>query len=226
VLVAFILFAALSLSPLGHIMTWPLEDRFAPADVDRGGPITGIIVLGGGEDTHVGLARNVTALNEAGERMAEAIVLARRYPEARVVFSGGGARLVYAGRKESIGAESLLTAMGLPRERLLLEDRSRDTYENALYTKELVQPSPKQRWLLVTSAYHMPRAIGCFRQVGFPVEPWPVDYRTRGPQDWQRFFDKPSEGLRRVDVIAREWAGLVVYRLTGRIPSLLPGPAD
>lgn len=225
VALAGILLLVAGLSPLGQVITWPLEDRFPLADLSQGPPPDGIIILGGSVDTHVGLARNVSALNESAERMTEAIILARRFPEARVVFSGGGARLIYEGRKEAVDATALLTEMGLAPERLEVEDRSLNTYQNAVYTRELVKPQPGERWLLVTSAFHMPRAIGCFRQVGFQgVEAWPVDYRTRGPQDWLRFFDKPSEGLRRVDIIAREWVGLLVYWLTGRIPSLFPAP--
>lgn len=214
------------LSPLGQALTWPLEDRFPPADLDHGAPVVGIVVLGGAFDTHVGRARGVATLNEAGERMTETIVLARRFPNARVVFSGGGGatRLIYAGQSESVDAETLLIAMGLDRKRLLLEDRSRDTYENALYTHALVRPQAGERWLLITSALHMPRAMGCFRQVGFDPAPWPVDYRTRGPRDWLRFFDRPSEGWRRIDVVAREWIGLVVYWVAGRISSPFPAP--
>lgn len=221
---AVVLLAVTGLSPLGQALTWPLEDRFPPADLERGGPIAGIVVLGGGQDTRVSLARGVTALTEAGERLTETLVLARRFPEARVLLSGGGRRLVFAGRTEALDAAGLLVRMGLDPGRLLIEDRSGDTYENALYSREMARPQAGERWLLVTSAYHMPRAIGCFRQVGFHVEPWPVDYRTRGAQDWLRFFERPSEGWRRVDVIAREWVGLIVYWAMGRTPALLPAP--
>ncbi len=102
------------------------------------------------------------------------------------------------------GRETLLTALGVPQDRLILEAKSRDTYENAVFLKEELtragELGPGKRWLLITSAYHMPRAMGAFRQAGFDVEPWPVDYRTRGKADLTRPFDKVSEGLRRVDV--------------------------
>jgi len=85
-----------------------------------------------------------------------------------------------------------------------------------------VRPAAGERWLLVTSAFHMPRAIGCFRAVGFDVIPWPVDYRTSGPGDAWRLFPRASEGLRRVDLAAKEWAGLLAYYVTGRSTALLP----
>lgn len=224
VLASALLLLITGLSPLGHVMLLPLEDRFQPADLTQGPAPAGIIVLGGSEDTLVGRARGVTALNEAAERLTEAAVLARRFPQARIVFTGGAAQLLYEGRSEAAGAEALLTGLGVERERLLLEDQARDTYENALLTKALVGPMPGERWLLITSGFHMPRAMGCFRAVGFTVEPWPVDYRTRGPADRFRFFDRPSEGWRRVDIATREWAGLVAYRLAGRIDRTLPAP--
>jgi uncharacterized SAM-binding protein YcdF (DUF218 family) len=117
----------------------------------------------------------------------------------------------------------LLEALGVAKERTTLESRSRDTYENAVFTKRLINPGPGERWLLITSGWHMPRAMGCFRQAGFPVEPWSVDYRTRGRVE---IWFKPAipEGLRQMDFVMREYAGLIMYYLTGRIGALLPGP--
>jgi uncharacterized SAM-binding protein YcdF (DUF218 family) len=160
--------------------------------------------------------------------MVEAAMLARRFPEAKVAFSGGDAGILYKTGSEAEGAESLLTALGVAQDRLILEAKSRDTYENAAYLKEELtragELGPGKRWLLITSAYHMPRAMGAFRQAGFNVEPWPVDYRTRGVADLTRPFDKVSEGLRRVDVAAREWVGLLAYWLRGRSDALFPAP--
>ena len=111
-----------------------------------------------------------------------------------------------------------------PKERITLEDKSRDTLENARFTRELVQPRPGERWLLVTSAHHMPRSVGLFRSEGFSVEAYPVDYRTRGAIDLLRFFSTVGDGLRRTDTATREWVGLLVYRLTGRTAELFPAP--
>jgi uncharacterized SAM-binding protein YcdF (DUF218 family) len=228
VTIGAILLLVAGLSPLGNALILPLEDRFPRADLDAPPPPTGFIILGGAEDRLVGTARNVPALNEAAERLVEAAMLARRFPEAKIAFSGGDAGVLYKTGSEAEGAESLLTALGVPRDRLILEAKSRDTYENAVFLKAELEKQgelgPGRRWLLVTSAYHMPRAIGAFRQAGFDVEAWPVDYRTRGRADLTRPFDKVSEGLRRVDVASREWAGLLAYRLTGRSDALFPAP--
>lgn len=221
---SLVLYLVLGLSPLGHMIMLPLEDRFAPADIKGDGKdITGIIVLGGAQDTIVSGARQQVTLNEAGERMLEAVVLARRLPQAQLVFSGGSGAILYDDLSEAEIARRAFKELGIATDRVRLESRSRNTYENALRTKELVKPKPGERWLLITSAFHMPRSIGCFRKVGFPVEPWPVDYRTRGPQDVRRVFQSFSEGLKRFDLAAREWVGLVVYRLAGRTDALLPG---
>jgi uncharacterized SAM-binding protein YcdF (DUF218 family) len=227
VTIGAILLLLAGLSPLGHALILPLEDRFPRADLESPPP-AGFVILGGAEDRLVGTARNAVALNEAAERLVEAAILARRFPEAKIAFSGGDAGFLYRTGNEAEGAESLLTALGVPRDRLILEAKSRDTYENARFLKdELTRQGefgPGKRWVLVTSAYHMPRAIGAFRAAGFGVEAWPVDYRTRGRADFSRPFDKVSEGLRRVDVATREWAGLLAYWLRGRSDSLFPAP--
>ena len=228
VTIGAILLLVAGLSPLGNALILPLEDRFARANLDDPPPPTGFIILGGAEDRLVGDARGAPALNEASERIVEAVMLARRFPEAKIAFSGGDAGILYKSSSEAEGAQTLLTALGVPQDRLILEAKSRDTYENAEYLKEEFtragEVGPGKRWLLITSAYHMPRAMGAFRQAGFNVEPWPVDYRTRGKADLTRPFDKVSEGLRRVDVASREWAGLLAYWLTGRSDALFPAP--
>src|SRR6186997_105947 len=155
-------------SPLGNALILPLEERFPPWDASRGAP-TGIISLGGALDTVVSPVRNEVALNEAAERMTAMAELARRYPQARIVFSGGSGRLIFDGVSEASLAARLFESFGIARERITLEDKSRDTDENGRFTKELVQPKPGERWLLVTSAHHMPRSVGLFRSEGFSV---------------------------------------------------------
>jgi uncharacterized SAM-binding protein YcdF (DUF218 family) len=228
VTVGAVLLLVAGLSPLGNALILPLENRFPRANLDQPPPPTGFIVLGGALDRLVGSARKAPTLNEAGERMVETVMLARKFPEAKIAFTGGDAGILYPSDSEATGAASMLTDMGVAPDRLILEAAARDTYENAVYLKteldKLGLLGPGSRWVLITSAYHMPRAIASFRQAGFDVEAWPVDYRTRGRADLTRPFDKVSEGLRRVDVAAREWVGLLAYRLAGRSSSILPAP--
>ena len=218
-----LLIAIAGWSPLGNALILPLEERFPPWDASHGAP-TGIISLGGALDTVVSTTRGEVALNEAAERLTVMAELVRRYPEAHVVFSGGSGRLIYDGATEAELAARLFESFGIPKQRVILEGKSRDTDENARFTKELVLPKPGERWLIVTSAHHMPRAVGSFRGAGFPVEAYPVDYRTRGAIDLLRPFSNVGDGLRRTDTAAREWVGLVVYRMTGRSAELFPAP--
>ncbi len=209
--------------PLSTWLMLPLEDRFPRAELS-GPPIDGIIVLGGAEEARIGLTRGVHALNMAAERVTEAMALARRYPNAKVIFTGGSTNIVLG---RAIGADAAVRVfedLGLEPGRLKLDREARNTFENALNTKQLADPKPGERWLLVTSAWHMPRAMGLFRKAGFNVEAWPVDYRTAGIDDAYVPFYSPSDGLRRLDVAVREWVGLVVNWFTGQSKDLFPAP--
>jgi uncharacterized SAM-binding protein YcdF (DUF218 family) len=222
---SILLLAIMGLTPLGNALILPLEQRF-PRFVDAGRVPAGIVVLGGAFDTVVSQARGEVALTDAGDRMTVVAELARRYPNARIVFSGGSGRLVFHGARESELALRLFDAFGIARERVVLEERSRDTLENAEFSKTVAAPKPGELWLVVTSAYHMPRAIGAFRRAGFPVAAYPTDWRTRGAGDVLRPFDSVADGLKRTDTAIREWVGLVAYWASGRTSELFPGPSQ
>jgi uncharacterized SAM-binding protein YcdF (DUF218 family) len=190
------------LTPVGYWLTLPLENRFPQWEAGSQPLVDGIIVLGG----------------EVGERITILAELTRDFPQARLVYSGPG---------EDRYAEALLqkfARLGGDRERVTMERRSRNTFENAVYSKELITPNSNERWLLVTAALHMPRAIGCFRRVGFKVEAYPIQYTTGHRSRLQRGFSLGSEALTRLDAAMREWMGLVVYRLTDKTNQLFPAP--
>ncbi len=221
------LYLIFGLSPAGHILMAPLEERFPRPALAADFTPRGIIVLGGAVDVMVSAARPEAALNDAGERMIEAVVLARRYPDAKVVFTGGSAELIYDADPEAVAAERFFKAFGIGGEQVIFERQSRNTHENALRTRETFGDGVggdgvAGDWLLVTSAFHMPRSMELFRKAGFNVIPWPVDYRTRGWIDATRFFPRPSEGLRRTDLAVKEWTGLLIYWLSGRTRVLFP----
>ncbi len=211
------------LSPLSNVLLLPLEERF-PAFVDDGVPVSGIVVLGGTYETEVTNARGQIALNETGERLIALADLARRYPEARIVYSGGGSEFTPDMTPEATLVENTVARLGVARKRLIYERRSLNTQQNASYSKVLAQPVAGERWLLVTSAFHMPRSMGAFRAAGFEVTAYPVDYRTARPGSMLRPFAFVSEGLRRTDVAVKEWIGLAVYWLTGKTDTLFPAP--
>jgi uncharacterized SAM-binding protein YcdF (DUF218 family) len=210
--------------PLGQILLRPLEDRFSRPQV-LAGPPKGIIVLGGGIDEQMGAARGTSELSEAGGRMSEAAALAHRYPEAKIYFAGGSASLTGSKFTEAAAGRKFFVEQGINPARIILEDKSRNTRENAELVKRLAQPQPGEVWLLVTSAWHMPRSMGIFGDVQFPVIAWPADYSTHGTRrDWTRPNFEASRGLKLTDRAVKEWIGLIAYYLTGRTDALLPGP--
>jgi len=210
-------------SPLGNLLLLPLSERF-PAWTESGRAPDGIIVLGGAIDSDVGAARNIVALGGSGDRVMAMLDLARRFPAAKIVYSGGSGNLIDTSATEAPFAEALLRQFGVAPERIVLEGESRSTAENATLVRALVAPKPGELWLLVTSAWHMPRSIGVFRAAGLNVTAYPVDWRTRG---WRDVWSTPNSlagGLSRIDLAAHEWVGLIAYRLGGKTATLLPSP--
>ena len=223
-LVASVALTAIAgLFPLGNMLILPLEQRFPPWDEARGAP-DGIVVLGGAIGPELSITRNEVSLNESAERVTVVATLARKYPRARIVYSGGNGGLLIREGNEAEFALELLQSFGIESARMVGEDRSRNTIENARFSKQLADPKPGERWLLVTSAYHMPRSMGVFRKVGFEVEAYPVDFRTRGAVDALIPFGNVGDGLRRTDTAVREWVGLVAYWMAGNSSALFPGP--
>lgn len=214
---------AAGFSPLANWVILPLEERF-PAFAEGDGPVDGIVVLGGSFQAAEALARGQVVLNEAGERIVAMADLARRHPSAKLVFSGGGGDFLTVDVPEADVLRRFLGTFGIAADRVIFENRSRTTRENAAFSRALVEPGPAERWLLVTSAWHMPRSIGCFRQAGFAVTAYPVDFRTRGAGDAWRGFASAADGLRRLEVGVKEWLGLVGYRAAGYIDEVFPGP--
>jgi uncharacterized SAM-binding protein YcdF (DUF218 family) len=213
---------ATAILPIGEWLMLPLENRFSmpaalPAHVD------GIIVLGGAVNEIVSQARGRVSVNAAGQRLLEASELAHRYPQARIAVVGGTGHLPASGLPEASVMAEFLTAHGVDPRRMLLESRSRNTYENAVFAYEEVKPKAGETWILVTSAVHMPRAVGCFRGARWPVTPYPADYRTTGRLSvWSNW--STSEELTLVNAAAKEWIGLAAYYLMGRTDALFPAP--
>lgn len=207
--------------PIANILIRPLEERF-PRYQEDGRPIDGIIVLSGAVDMAKSLDRDEFSLNGAAERFVSFVEMARRHPEARLVYTGGASG--DPSRSEAQLVAEQMKRLGLSTERLLVEKASRTTWDNARNTKALLGDRAQGRWLLITSAWHMPRAIGCFQKVGLTVIPYPVDYQTRGAMDSLRPFTIVGQGLLRLDMAAKEWLGLFAYRISGRTSSFFPGP--
>ncbi len=216
---------ALGLLPIASYILLPLEERFPPFRHD-GRPVDGIILLGGSVEAADSASRGSIVANESAERVLDTIQLAHRYPNARILISGGGGTVFGNGAAEAPVIAAYFKSIGIDPARMLVEDRSRTTAENATFSRELAQPREGERWLLVTSAWHMPRAVGVFEKAEFPVVPYPVDFRTAGGTATHRPFAFISEGLRRLDIGTKEWAGLIAYYASGRTTRLFPGPQE
>ncbi len=219
IVTSLVLVAVVGYSPLGRILLLPLEERFPPWDASRGAP-DGIVVLGGAISPDISVARGVVALNGAAERLTVAVELAHRYPNARIIFTGGTASLDPTAPLEA----PLAVKESVPHERITAEEQSRNTIENAVFSHLLADPKPGERWLLVTSASHMPRAIAAFRAAGFAVEAYPVNWHTRGRRDAAELFVSFAGGLAMTDYAVHEWVGLGAYWLTGKTSELFPAP--
>jgi uncharacterized SAM-binding protein YcdF (DUF218 family) len=219
---SLVLLAIFDLLPIGDLLIRPLENRFPQWDVHRGAP-HGIIVLGGNISSGLSRDYGEPVVVSDGARIVAMLKLTQAYPEARIVYSGGDASLFGNRTPEASYVSSLFDSFGVSRERVTLESRSRNTAENAALTKELIKPKPGERWLLVTSAQHMPRAVGCFREVGFPVEAYPVGWRVE-KQGSLLDLHTFSERLSRLDSAAYEWIGLLAYWTTGKTSEFLPAP--
>ncbi|MCA8926441.1 MAG: YdcF family protein [Alphaproteobacteria bacterium] len=216
------LLLAVSVLPVGAWLLAPLENRFPRPDLDAIGPIDGIVVLGGALRTDIADARNALSLNRYAERVVEMTMLARRFPKARLVYSGGSGDVRRVRITEAAALAPYLPALGLPPGRVLLEDQSRNTYENARDTRALVKPKAGSRWLLVTSSYHLPRAMGVFRAEGWDPIAYPVDYQTSGRERWPVLA--PALHWRDLDLAAHEYVGLLAYYAAGYSNSVFPGP--
>jgi uncharacterized SAM-binding protein YcdF (DUF218 family) len=219
VVIALLLVVA---TPLQPWLSGQLENRF-PADPAVPDHIDGIIILGGMVRPSISKVRGRPTLNDAAERLLEGATLAARFPDAKVVFTGGSANPWDSSLKEAEFAAQALQRMGVAADRLVIEDRSRNTYENALFTRQLLPAHPGETWLLVTSALHLPRSVGVFRQTGWSVLPWPTNFTTGAEDDWAN-EDVPVLRLTRLSHTLHELIGLVYYRLRGWSDSWFPAP--
>ena len=207
--------------PLGGWLMAPLENRFPATPMPE--RVDGIIVLGGATQAYLSNVRGQPSLNGNAERLTGFMTLARKYPSARLVFTGGSSALRGSVLSEADIAEGLFADLGLETGRIHFERHARNTWENAQGILSTIQPGDNEVWLLVTSARHMPRAMGVFRHAGLSVQPWPVDYRYGGTPGISLRFNLRG-GLNGLSEGIREWVALAVYRLLDRTATFFPAP--
>lgn len=218
----FVFVLLLALFPLGNLVMHPLETRFPQPQLSAESQVDGVLVLGGGEEAGLMAVWGAPQFNAAAERFMVMPSLARQFPKAQLVFSGGSGSVLQPQARGADVAKAWLDSIGVDK-RVIYERDSRNTYENIRNTIKQLGGVPKGRWLLVTSGYHMPRSIGICRQQGWDITPYPVDFYTSNasgltldPSLWPH--------LRDLVLASREWVGLVAYRLTGKTATLFPAP--
>jgi uncharacterized SAM-binding protein YcdF (DUF218 family) len=216
----FLLFAVV---PFGPAMLLVLEQRF-PRPLMLPDRIDGILVLGGAVDPRISLAYGETVFNSSIARVLAGIALARNHPRAKLALVGGEGELFPIGFAEARATSSFVLEEGVAATRIIMEERSRSTHENAVFAKELIRPGPAETWVLVTSAFHMPRAVASFRAVDWPVIPYPVDFKV-DPRTGLRANFNLVDGLGTATTAGKEWAGLVGYLLRGWTGELFPAPS-
>ena len=213
----------LMLFPLSNVVMSPLEKRFAQYSLSDPTPVQGIVILGGGEMAQASYVWNSPQFNQAAERFMVVPELARRYPQARIIFSGGSGDPLHQEFRGADVAKDWFEHIGLG-ERIELERDSRNTYENARNTIAMLGGVPQGRWLLVTSGFHMPRSIGIFRQQGWDITPYPVDFYSLNESSFT-FAPGFNQHMQVLTIAVREWIGLAAYYWSGKTASLFPAPA-
>lgn len=212
----------ITLIPIGDLLLAPLEKRFPvqkkiPSDID------GIMALAGAENIYHSFIWNQTELNASSERLIAFMQLIKQYPDLEHMFVGGTGSLTRQEYKSTTIAKKLFEEFGINTRNMLFEHDSKNTYENAVYSYNLAKPKEEEKWLLITSASHMPRAVGVFRKAGWNVIAYPVDHTVLKTDNFHFNFNF-SGNLKKLTHASRAWVGLAMYYLTGKTNELLPAP--
>jgi len=214
-----ILSLVIAVLPVEDWLLFPLEERFPPVSV-LPESLDGIIVLAGAENSGITLWRGQPVLSDGAERLTAFIALARKYPEAKLIVSDGPVSQARDGNVGAVTAKMLFDSLGLDLSRVQFEERSGNTYENAVFSHPMAQPKGTEKWLLITSAFHIPRSVGVFRKVGWEVIPYPVDYRVE-PDSFSLNLN-PAGSLIKLSIGLKEWGALVTYWLMSRTSAIFP----
>lgn len=206
--------------PIGDWLLKPLENEYARPDWPR--HVDGIVVLGGGLDPEVVLSRGAPSEDDVEGRLVAAAELARRYPNAKILFSGGsGAVFDRRAMPEAGVAGIAFAALGVDTKRILYEAKSRNTWENLVFAKRIARSELGEVWVLTTSASQLPRAMEVARRLDWKLLAWPSDYKTARRGEWMSGLDL-ADNLQAIEMGLHEWLGIVAYRLSGRAVARSP----
>lgn len=209
------------LLPVGPLLLTYLETRY-PASIEMPEKIDGIVLLGGAFEAHTAKATGQISANDNIERAFCFVDLAKKHPEAKLVFSGGAGDLVHPDAMEADVAKRFFALAGLGDRTIVYEEKSRNTYENVLYSMEALDPKNTQNWVVTTSAYHMPRTMGIFKKFGWRITPYQCDMRTDGTYDVFRTLPNITGNFQSLNIAMKEIVGAAVYYVTDKSAFILP----
>jgi uncharacterized SAM-binding protein YcdF (DUF218 family) len=211
-----VIFLIVGLFPVGEWLLYPLEKTYPPiSSAEEMGGADGVVVLSGPVDAMRSSLWDQVILGSSAERLLAFMALARSYPSAKLIYTGGTGSMFNQEFKAADVAKRLFVEQGLDLSRIVFERESRNTWENAVFSKAKAMPQAGERWVLITTAWHMPRSMGIFCKVGWDMVPYPVDYRTK-PGHLFRMDWNFSEHLVDFVTATKEWIGLFAYRTTGK----------
>lgn len=211
---------AIAVFPIGQWLLSPMEKRF-PTNPELPDKVDGVIVLAGAEDTYKSAMWNQVELGSAAERIFTFMQLMKRYPDAVHLFTGGTGRLTRQDYKSTDVVRQLFQDLGLDVSKILFEADSRNTYESGKYSRELIKPKAGENWVLITTAFHMPRSVGVFEKQGWSVIPYPVDHYTLPDNGFDLSLNFLGN-LGDLKMAVREWVGLMAYYATGKTSAFFP----
>jgi uncharacterized SAM-binding protein YcdF (DUF218 family) len=207
------LYLWLCMAPWGaNLLLTPLERPYANLPAPTQADV--ILVLGGALDLPNSSAERLE-YGAACDRFVQAVLLARRCPQAKIIFAGGTLNLVERSKTEASLLKAEAGRLGIAPERIFVDDDSRNTRENALQAKRLLDQTGGSSIVVITSAFHMRRSLGCLRKAGIAAVPFPTDFR-RHVGSFDPFGWAPQAArLDDSNSAVREYVGLVMYRLQG-----------
>jgi uncharacterized SAM-binding protein YcdF (DUF218 family) len=208
------------LLPIGEWLLYPLETQYR-TNPELPQKIDGVILLGGAESAYLSNLWQQTELGESAERDLAFMYFIRQYPDARYVFTGGSGSLDNQEYRQAHVVKKLLLEHGFDISNIIFEEQSRNTYENAKLTYHAIKPGADENWILITTAWHIPRAVGVFHKIGWPVIAFPVDHHTH-PGDLLRFNPGFTGNLHTLGIAIKEWTGLAAYWITGKLVVTIP----
>ena len=211
---SLVFFIIIAVMPTGEYMIYHLEKKFhvmppLPNKID------GILILSGGTNPVLTKEYNQISLNDSVERLTESLQLMKKYSNAKIIYSGGSGLLHNQQLTHSYVAKLFFTNNVMKLDNIIFEDKSRNTYENILFSKKIAKPEINENWLIVTSAHHMQRALNIAERLEWKFIPYAVDFKSRKKFVWElRIY--LLNNLVLFQTASHEWLGLIAYYWMGR----------